>query len=127
MTVTAKAILADRMVDPGSLQIKGTRVATAAMDGATRTFLCGQYNSKNKLGGYTGFKTFIYEPAAMKGVLSVSDNLELDFFSADGHSDLSHDPGPAIRAGADAIVLSQRNRQYTNYAIAYLPVCLGAK
>ena len=62
----------------------------------------------------------------MKGVLSVDDDLKLDFFSASGTEDMDHDPEAAVMAGADGATLRAQYNKFTDYAIADLPACLGA-
>lgn len=52
-TPAAKKILESSLVDPGSVQYQDVRRYT---DGT----VCGQYNAKNSMGGYTGFEPFIY-------------------------------------------------------------------
>jgi hypothetical protein len=122
----AKAIIADRMVDPNSLVVRKTHVEQASAAGQSVTLLCGEYNAKNRMGGYTGFKTFLYEPAVMKGVLSFEDDLKLDFFSASGSGDVGHDPEAAAQAGVDLVKALADYTKYSDYAEKYLPVCLGA-
>jgi hypothetical protein len=127
MASKARAIIVSHLVDPGSLSIRKTMIKSAkSVDGRSVTILCGEYNAKNRLGGFVGFRSFVYEPAVMKGVLSFDDSLALDFMSADGSGDLSHDPGGAIQAGADPGKLVALHQKATDFAIQYLPVCLGA-
>lgn len=126
LAAKAKRIIAERLIDPRSLTVRNTHLAKASIDGQTVTLVCGEYNSKNHMGGYAGFRQFVYEPAVMKGVLSFDDNLSLDFFSATGAGDLSHDPEAAIQAGADPGQLVAAHQKYTDFAEKYLPVCLGA-
>src|SRR4051794_8069685 len=77
----AKSIIANRLVDPSSLMVRNTHVATVTADGQSLTLLCGEYNSKNRFGGYVGFRQFVYDPAVMKGVLTLGDEYDYDFFS----------------------------------------------
>lgn len=45
-------VLSRRLVDPDSMQLRDVRARSAGDLAA----LCGQYNAKNRLGGYAGFK-----------------------------------------------------------------------
>lgn len=123
----AKQIIARRLIDPASLQMRNAHVVSASVNGAQQTILCGEYNSKNRFGGYTGFANFIFDPTLMKGVLSVNGDLKLDFFSVSGTEDMDHDPTAEVRAGGDLSAMNVQYRKYTDYAIAYLPACLAAK
>lgn len=55
--VAARAKLVSALKDPGSVQWRNEIVGT---DGAT---LCGEFNSKNSMGGYVGFTRFIANPS----------------------------------------------------------------
>lgn len=125
MTTQAREIILSRLIDPGSLSIRNTSVKSAtAPDGSSVSILCGEYNAKNRLGGFTGFKTFIYEPSNMAGVLSFEPNLRLDFLSSDGTGDVSGNPDSAIMAGAKPSDLTASYAKANRYAMSYLPVCL---
>ena len=52
-TPAAKKIIESSLVDPESVQYRDVRRYT---DGT----VCGHYNAKNRMGGYTGFEPFIY-------------------------------------------------------------------
>lgn len=52
-TPAAMKIIESSLVDPESVQYKDIRRYT---DGT----VCGEYNAKNSMGGYTGFEPFIY-------------------------------------------------------------------
>jgi hypothetical protein len=79
----AKALIAERMVDPSSLQYRKLRVVQETVQGKRLTVACGEFNSKNKLGGYTGFRTFAYETTTVKGVIAF-DGGKFDLFTFDG-------------------------------------------
>lgn len=49
----AKKALVQQLKDPSSVQWRDVRDYTEGV-------VCGQYNAKNSMGGYVGFKTFIY-------------------------------------------------------------------
>lgn len=128
----ARRIIAQRLVDPDSVTIRGIRLATATVDGRDVKLLCGEYNSKNRLGGFVGFKPFVYEPAIMKGVLTLSDEYEYDFFSESGSGDFIQSQTDEIMEAAaaagrlDAVTaeLQAANHRYGAFAVKYFPVCL---
>lgn len=120
MVTRARGIIAERMIDPDSLQLRNTRVVTATINGQSQTILCGDFNSKNRFGGYVGFKSFVYEPSVVRGVLT----LELDFYSENHAGDFDHDPTEAIQAGADTDRLLAQSRTITKLATDYFPACL---
>jgi hypothetical protein len=129
----AKSIIADRLVDPGSLVVRNTHVATFSADGQSLKLICGEYNSKNRFGGYVGFKEFVYEPAVMKGVLTLGDEYDYDFFSENGSGDFLYNGGDAQLEAAAAAgrldevakQLDESNHRYNQFAQRYFPVCLG--
>jgi hypothetical protein len=127
LSTAARRVIAARIIDPGSLVLRNTHLATATSETGQRvSLLCGEYNAKNRFGGYVGFKNFVYEPSVLKGVLSFEDDLRFDFFSVDGSGDASHDPADDVKAGIDFDKISERREKTFNFAIKYLPVCLGA-
>ena len=106
MLAQAKKIIAAEMVDPGSLQYRNLRVVHSVVQGKPLTIACGEYNGRNKLGGYTGFAKFAYEPTALHGVVSMKADGDLDLFGDTSTS----------RGGAD-----------TETQARVLAVCLGIK
>lgn len=50
----AKETLNKLLFDPGSAQIRNVRRDKADV------FVCGEFNAKNRMGGYAGFKAFVY-------------------------------------------------------------------
>lgn len=78
----AKALIASRMTDPSSLQYRNVRVVRQTIDGKALTIVCGEYNAKNRMGGYVGFATFAYEGTVLEGVFSLGS--DLDYFRTDG-------------------------------------------
>ena len=125
LTQKATSLISKRMLDPGSLQVRSARVVTAEVDGKALKVACGEYNSKNKMGGYVGFKGYAYEPTALKGVLTFDNSLKVGFFSEADGGDLDPDPRAAIMAGVNAEVLSARSKRYYALATTYIPICLG--
>ncbi len=116
----AKAIIAKRMTDPDSLQFRSTHLVTVKREGKAQQVLCGEFNAKNRMGGYVGFKGFAYEPSEMKGVLT----FDINFYAENG-VDFSKDPTEAVKAGVSSDVLLAQADRYFGFAEAYLPACLG--
>lgn len=79
----AKALIAGRMNDPSSLQYRKLRVVNETVQGKALTIACGEFNAKNKMGGYVGFQTFAYETTVLKGVMTF-DGAKFDYFTSDG-------------------------------------------
>lgn len=125
MAKRAQSIISARMLDPDSLQLRSTKVVTAQVNGETQRVLCGEYNAKNKFGGYVGFRGFAYEPTDLKGVLTFDNSLKVGFFSEADGGDLDPDPRAAVMAGVSAEVLSARSKRYYSLAETYIPICLG--
>lgn len=63
--VEAKDFLKSRMKDPGSVKWQNVRFNTANVDGKALPAVCGEVNSKNAFGGYTGFQRFVSVPPAI--------------------------------------------------------------
>ena len=128
MTTNAREIIAKRLIDPSSLQIRNVTMKSAtSTNGQKVSILCGEYNAKNRFGGFTGFKHFVYEPAVLQGILSFESDLSMDFMSITGADDFSHDPKSDIKAGRNLDNLRVTYAEAGEFAISYLPVCLGAK
>ncbi|MGY6662465.1 MAG: hypothetical protein ACXIVO_09105 [Glycocaulis sp.] len=53
--IPAKNAVAERMLDPSSVQFRNLRRVGAA--------ICGEVNSKNRYGAYVGFADFVYVPS----------------------------------------------------------------
>jgi hypothetical protein len=129
----AKNIIADRLVDPSSLVVRNTHLATFSGDGQSLMLVCGEYNSKNRFGGYVGFREFVYEPAAMKGVLTLGGEYDYDFFSENGSGDFIYGETDAQLEAAAAAgrldevskQLEDANHRYAHFAMQYFPECLG--
>lgn len=52
---SAKAYMADRLIDPESIKVRNeTGYRTRLGD----EIICGQWDGKNRMGGYTGYETF---------------------------------------------------------------------
>lgn len=73
----AKRSLESSLVDPSSVQYQDVRRYT---DGT----VCGKYNAKNSMGGYTGFETFIYWDKGLITRSHVADNI-VNLCSDDQH------------------------------------------
>ena len=79
LLLQAQKIIAAEMVDPGRLQYRRLRVVRSAVQGKSLSVACGEYNARNKMGGYTGFATFAYEPS-LNGVVSYKAGGGIDLF-----------------------------------------------
>ncbi|MCW1432479.1 hypothetical protein [Novosphingobium sp. JCM 18896] len=86
--------------------------------------LCGEYNAKNRMGGFTGFKMFMFEPAELSGVVSIDLPLGLDFFSLDGR-DARQDTRGNYAQGDSVAEEHARYQIASNYAIDYAGFCLS--
>lgn len=53
LSVLLNQLKAGNFIDPDSIRLRNVRVAVAG--GSDKKF-CGEFNAKNSLGGYTGFK-----------------------------------------------------------------------
>jgi len=60
MAERAAAAVSERMYDPVASQFRSMRRAGAAQN---RDFVCGEFNGRNILGGYVGFRRFGYDIA----------------------------------------------------------------
>lgn len=113
MTVAARRILADRLVEPGSLQLRNLRAKQVNSGGASLTILCGEYNAKNRMGGYTGFTAFAYEADRYGAVVTLSmggrNGMAIGYYAGDGSGDFDSDDDPAavLRAGVSSERLSE--------------------
>lgn len=125
MTATARQIISQRMLDPSSLQMRNAKVLTlTSPQGKQVQVLCGEYNAKNRMGGYTGFKVFAYEPVEMGGVLSIDLPRRMDFFSIDGKTDLGS-AEDAVKSGLPSEEISRRNQKNVDYGVKYAPACMS--
>ena len=52
----AKAAVAETLIDPYAAQFDRLTVAKSA-----ETIVCGRFNAKNKVGGFVGFRPFLYD------------------------------------------------------------------
>ena len=108
LELRAKKIIAARLIDPASLQLRNVRIKQAVVDGTSQTILCGEYNAKNRLGGYAGFKPFAYDPQTYKAVVTLTmggpNGLEIGYYSEDGSGDFSTSDSPRemLRAGVSS-------------------------
>jgi hypothetical protein len=71
-TAIAQSIIKAQLIDPYSVKFEGV-VEKAGVDraGKATRLVCGTYNAKNRLGGYTGAKSFVY-PASKEAVFTSS-------------------------------------------------------
>lgn len=104
MLAHAKSLISAHMVDPTSLQFRKTRVVHRVVDGKSLTIACGEFNARNKFGGYTGFTGFAYEATTMHGVLSWDGASDFSFFADDGGSEMDH-PGSFNDANASILAV----------------------
>jgi hypothetical protein len=84
--VQARAAVVDRLLDPKSAELR--KVTTYAGVGSHKVYaksftgppvidvVCGEVNSKNRMGGYVGFKPFYWTSNDGKVVMSDSNALE---------------------------------------------------
>lgn len=87
-----RALLEARLVDPGSLQLRNLKT----VDGPA---LCGEFNAKNRMGGYNGFELFIYDPKIGRFQMIAgyySDNGDLDY------QEWANETSKRLRAGSSA-------------------------
>ena len=88
----AKKAIESELLDPGSVKYRNIIIkkkqSFASMMDAARTgsegkpnyaTVCGEVNAKNRMGGYTGFKPFIYNRSG-NGTLDI-DNVSLEAFN----------------------------------------------
>lgn len=57
--ITSQRTLASRLKDPDSAQFKNVYFNKAIIDGKPTPMVCGEVNSKNGFGAYTGYQGFI--------------------------------------------------------------------
>ena len=55
----AKKKIEGQLIDPSSVQYRNIIVK----NGPSSVIVCGEFNAKNRMGGYTGFKPFVYNIA----------------------------------------------------------------
>lgn len=76
----AKRTISAEMVDPSSVQYRNVRTIRQTVDGKPVTIVCGEVNSKNRMGGYVGFAKFAYEPTVLHGAVSLNGEGGVDFY-----------------------------------------------
>lgn len=64
-TEVLKSYVLDRLIDPASAQFRKVKLLPGDKG------LCGELNSKNKLGGYVGFSAFAVDPSGKTVILKV--------------------------------------------------------
>lgn len=79
MTSARKAqiegVILARLVDPDSAKFRNVRIRDVTLDtGVQERRVCGQFNAKNRMGGYSGFEYF-------GGVMRGETFVRLDFFA----------------------------------------------
>lgn len=80
LIATARQIIGQRMLDPSSMQTRNMRIVKATVDGSVTSLVCGEYNAKNRMGGYVGFRSFVFDPIVNKAVMTTNG----DFFYGNG-------------------------------------------
>lgn len=65
----AKDAVRQRLIDPDSAQFRDLRKVDEG--------ICGQVNSKNRMGGYVGYRTFLYDSRLRRAYLR-SDDMTLE-------------------------------------------------
>ena len=98
MFARAKKLIAAEMVDPGSLQFRNLRTVHGVVQGKALTIGCGEYNARNKMGGYAGYATFAYEPTLMHGAISFKAEGGIDLFGDVDRSDTATETNARILA-----------------------------
>jgi hypothetical protein len=107
MQTAVRKILETRLVDPSSLQFRNVRTVVGPG-------LCGEYNAKNRMGGYSGYQLFFYDPET-----ATITNMDGDFMS-DKNGDFSLNEFSRKKiTSADEIesrrkTLDERTEQYKN-------------
>lgn len=96
MLTRAKKLIAAEMVDPASLQFRKLRVVRHVVQGKALTIACGEYHTRNRLGGYVGYATFAYEPTLMHGVISFKAEGGMDIFGDVDRSDAATETNARI-------------------------------
>lgn len=76
----AKQTIAAEMIDPSSVQYRNVRTVRQIVGGKPVTIVCGEVNSKNRMGGYVGFAKFAYEPTILHGAVSLSTEGKVEFY-----------------------------------------------
>lgn len=64
----AKAAILRKLKDPGSAQWRDL----FTVSGQGGPLVCGSVNSKNAMGGYVGFRGFVYEPSIWRATIMLS-------------------------------------------------------
>lgn len=62
--------LAGELVDPSSAQLRNVRVVEPLGT------ICGEVNSKNRMGGYVGYRPFAYTPSTQIILIAEADTTE---------------------------------------------------
>jgi hypothetical protein len=62
----AKQAVADSLIDPGSVQYRNVASYSEGV-------VCGEVNAKNRMGGYTGFRRFVYNGPRKDAVEIIDD------------------------------------------------------
>jgi hypothetical protein len=60
-----------QLIDPKSADFRNTFAAKSGV-------VCGEVNSKNRFGGYVGFREFYYDPAAQDAEIDPNESLSQD-------------------------------------------------
>lgn len=120
-------MIAKRAIDPTSVQVRSVHVIPAQIKGRSVQLVCGEFNAKNRFGGYTGFRGFVYEANDLKGVLTLNlATRDMSFYAEPGGVDFSGDPRADIMSGVDPKFLQWQIDRYIDFAQSYFPICIGA-
>ncbi|MBM3927043.1 MAG: hypothetical protein FJ335_01070 [Sphingomonadales bacterium] len=57
----AQALIKRSLIDPDSVQFRDVKYGKPTVQGGPSEIVCGEYNSKTRLGGYVGFSRFLYD------------------------------------------------------------------
>lgn len=72
----AKELVSQSLIDPQSVQYRNVKALSEGV-------VCGEVNAKNRLGGYAGFRPFVYNGEHLSG-LTIDDREEVKFYCHDG-------------------------------------------
>lgn len=71
LTDRAMRLISEGMKQPNT-QFRNVRIDFVLIDGHAIPVVCGEYNARNFLGMYVGFRSFMYEPTVLKGARGLS-------------------------------------------------------
>lgn len=62
LVASAEKAVRSAATDPASVQFREVQVVQLDTAAGSARIVCGEYNAKNRLGGYTGFEPFAWHP-----------------------------------------------------------------